>query len=484
MHQTLEDARLRKLASFHILDTPPEREFDALTALAQRLLDCPIALVSLVDQDRQWFKSAQGLGQVRETPRSQAFCAHTIHEDDLLLIEDACADPRFADNPLVQGKPHIRFYAGVPLRPHHDGYSDTLPALGSFCIIDTKPRHLSSRDLATLRDLAAVAESLLRAHATAEDAKYLAELAEERAEILDGQHRLLRQAEKLASIGSWRLSLDDGVLQWSDQVYVIHGLPIGSTPGLEEALGFYTAEEGRLIRKRLQKAMRTGEGFDFESDMIAADGRLRRVRSIGEIEFRHERPAAIIGVFQDVTDRHLREEELRHSASTDSLSGLPNRASFEQRFAETLAASKSQREPVALLLMDLDGFKAVNDSFGHAAGDEILKAIAQQRGPSRYLVALGYAGWGAGQLEAEMTGESWFLAPGDANLLFDTPARRKWAAIFAASGVDSAHLVGGAGSVQPVPARVRVARRRVRVRERLKSGKCLDMLRPICLGLS
>ncbi len=245
MHQTLEDARLRKLASFHILDTPPEREFDALTALAQRLLDCPIALVSLVDQDRQWFKSAQGMGQVRETPRNQAFCAHTIHEDDLLLIEDACADPRFADNPLVQGKPHIRFYAGVPLRPHHDGYSDTLPALGSFCVIDTKPRHLSSRDLATLRDLAAVAESLLRAHATAEDAKYLAELAEERAEILDGQHRLLRQAEKLASIGSWRLSLDDGVLQWSDQVYVIHGLPIGSTPGLEEALGFYTAEEAR-----------------------------------------------------------------------------------------------------------------------------------------------------------------------------------------------------------------------------------------------
>lgn len=378
MHQTLEDARLRKLASFHILDTPPEREFDALTALAQRLLDCPIALVSLVDQDRQWFKSAQGMGKVRETPRNQAFCAHTIHEDDLLLIEDACADARFADNPLVQGKPHIRFYAGVPLRPHHDGYSDTLPALGSFCVIDTKPRHLSSRDIATLRDLAAVAESLLRAHATAEDAKYLAELAEERAEILDGQHRLLRQAEKLASIGSWRLSLDDGVLQWSDQVYVIHGLPIGSTPGLEEALGFYTAEEGRLIRKRLQKAMRTGEGFDFESDMIAADGRLRRVRSIGEIEFRHERPAAIIGVFQDVTDRHLREEELRHSASTDSLSGLPNRASFEQRFAETLAASKSQREPVALLLMDLDGFKAVNDSFGHAAGDEILKAIAQR----------------------------------------------------------------------------------------------------------
>ena len=376
MHQTLEDARLRKLASFHILDTPPERDFDALTALARRLLDCPIALVSLVDQDRQWFKSAQGLGQVRETPRDQAFCAHTIHQDNLLVIEDASADPRFARNPLVVGKPHIRFYAGVPLRPHHDGHSDMLPGLGSLCVIDTQPRALSDEERDILRDLAAVAESLLRAHATAQDARYLAELAEERADILDGQHRLLRQAEKLAGVGSWRVSLDDGVVQWSDQVYAIHGLPIGSTPPLEEALAFYSPEEARLIEKRLRKAMRTGEGFDFETDLIAADGRMRRVRSIGEVEFRHDRPAAIVGVFQDVTERHLREEELRHSASTDSLSGLSNRASFEKRLGETLARLKRRVEPVALLLIDLDGFKAVNDSFGHAAGDDILRAMA------------------------------------------------------------------------------------------------------------
>ncbi|MBS49161.1 MAG: GGDEF domain-containing protein [Sphingobium sp.] len=376
MHQTLEDARLRKLASFHILDTPPERDFDALTALARRLLDCPIALVSLVDQDRQWFKSAQGLGQVRETPRDQAFCAHTIHQDNLLVIEDASADARFARNPLVVGKPHIRFYAGVPLRPHHDGHSDMLPGLGSLCVIDTQPRALSDEERDILRDLAAVAESLLRAHATAQDARYLAELAEERADILDGQHRLLRQAEKLAGVGSWRVSLDDGVVQWSDQVYAIHGLPIGSTPPLEEALAFYSPEEARLIEKRLRKAMRTGEGFDFETDLIAADGRMRRVRSIGEVEFRHARPAAIVGVFQDVTERHLREEELRHSASTDSLSGLSNRASFEKRLGETLARLKRRAEPVALLLIDLDGFKAVNDSFGHAAGDDILRAMA------------------------------------------------------------------------------------------------------------
>lgn len=376
MHQSLEAARLDKLASFHILDTPGEREFDALTALAQRLLDCPIALVSLVDDRRQWFKSVQGLNDVRETPREHAFCAHTIHEDELLLVEDAGRDVRFRANPLVVGNPNIRFYAGVPLRPHSEGFSDELPGIGSFCVIDTKPRRLSAEQLAILNDLAAVASSLIRAKATAEEARQMAELAEDRANVLDSQHRLLRQAEKLAGIGSWRFSLDDQQLEWSDQVYAIHGLPIGAMPTLDEALDFYAPADAQFIQDRLDQAARLGESFDFECNLRTSDGRERRVRSVGEIEFRHERPAAIVGVFQDVTDRHLREEELRHSASIDSLSGLPNRASFERHFAQALSQAEAQQEPIALLLIDLDGFKAVNDNFGHAAGDEILKNVA------------------------------------------------------------------------------------------------------------
>jgi diguanylate cyclase (GGDEF)-like protein len=378
MDQSLEAARLNKLASFHILDTLPEREFDALTALAQRLLDCPIALVSLVDERRQWFKSVQGLGDVRETPREYAFCAHTIHEDDLLMVEDARQDARFGTNPLVCGDPRIRFYAGVPLRPHSNGFADDLPGIGSFCVIDTRPRRLSAEQLAILRDLAAVASSLIQAQASAQEARDMADLAEDRANILDGQHRLFRQAEKLAGIGSWRLSLDDQRLEWSDQAYAIHGLPVGAPPTLEEALDFYTPEEAKRVQDKLAQSARLGEPFDFEADLVTANGLRRRVRSVGEIEFRHERPAAIVGVFQDVTDRHLREEELRHSASTDSLSGLPNRASFERRFAESLAAAEAQAEPVALLLIDLDGFKAVNDSFGHGAGDDVLRAIADR----------------------------------------------------------------------------------------------------------
>ena len=110
-----EAMRLAALRSLNILDTPAEERFDRITRLAQRLFDVPIALVSLVDTNRQWFKSCQGL-DASETPRSISFCGHAILEDGPLIIEDATKDQRFADNPLVTGPPDIRFYTGQPLK--------------------------------------------------------------------------------------------------------------------------------------------------------------------------------------------------------------------------------------------------------------------------------------------------------------------------------------------------------------------------------
>jgi GAF domain-containing protein len=106
-----EAARLERLRLFGILDTPPEERFDRLTRLARRLFDVPIALLSLVDDDRQWFKSKDGL-DVEETSREVAFCAHAIRNDGVMVVQDALEDERFRENPLVQGVPHIRFYAG------------------------------------------------------------------------------------------------------------------------------------------------------------------------------------------------------------------------------------------------------------------------------------------------------------------------------------------------------------------------------------
>jgi len=146
-----ESARAASLRALHVLDTPHEERFDRLTRIARRLFDAPIALVSLVDTNRQWFKSCVGLA-VSETSRDVSFCAHAILQDDIFVIPDALLDERFADNPLVVDDPHIRFYAGCPL---------SLPngsTLGTLCIIDRVPRQFSDDDRAILRDLAKLAE--------------------------------------------------------------------------------------------------------------------------------------------------------------------------------------------------------------------------------------------------------------------------------------------------------------------------------------
>lgn len=147
--------RLAALRALLILDTPPEERFDRVVRFAADEFDCPIALVSLVDENRQWFKARHGLDAC-ETGRDVSFCGHAIVSDGILVIEDAAADSRFADNPLVTGAPFIRFYAGAPLTVQ-DGQR-----VGTLCLIDTQPRRLDAVDLAilaSLRDL--VAEELV-----------------------------------------------------------------------------------------------------------------------------------------------------------------------------------------------------------------------------------------------------------------------------------------------------------------------------------
>ena len=145
-----DDKRLAALARYNILDTEGEEIFDRITLMARALFQSRIALVSLVDRDRQWFKSHGGLS-VCETPRDQAFCGYAILQPEPLIVEDATKDARFADNPLVTSDPNIRFYAGAQLRTH-DGH-----ALGTLCIIDQSPRQLQDVDVRLLKELATIA---------------------------------------------------------------------------------------------------------------------------------------------------------------------------------------------------------------------------------------------------------------------------------------------------------------------------------------
>lgn len=146
-----EQARLDELRSLEILDTQREPVFDRITRLAQQFFSVPICIISLVDEQRQWFKSCVGLN-VTETARDISFCGHAILQDEPFVINDALKDKRFADNPLVVGEPHIRFYAGCPI------ILKSGSCIGTLCIIDYKPRTLSNKNLQALKDFAAIIE--------------------------------------------------------------------------------------------------------------------------------------------------------------------------------------------------------------------------------------------------------------------------------------------------------------------------------------
>jgi diguanylate cyclase (GGDEF)-like protein len=152
-----ETDRLTALKDLDILDTPLNPSFERITRLAKKMLEVPMVAISLVDAERQWFKSEQGLNTC-ETSRDISFCAHAILQDDVFVIPDAFKDERFCDNPLVINEPHIRFYAGYPIR-NQEGYK-----VGSFCIMDHEPREISAEDIVALKDMTALVEQQLFAN--------------------------------------------------------------------------------------------------------------------------------------------------------------------------------------------------------------------------------------------------------------------------------------------------------------------------------
>jgi diguanylate cyclase (GGDEF)-like protein len=195
-----EQTRLGTLRALNILDTPPEERFDRLTRMARRVFGVSVALITLVDANRQWFKSNQG-ASVSETPRDISFCGHAILADTALVVPDARLDPRFFDNPLVSGDPQIRFYAGYPLRAYNGS------KLGTLCIIDPQPRAFTSEDLGLLTDLAAMVEQEISTYqmSTLDD---LTQLHNRRGFMALAQHALNVAARKATPCALVFLDLD------------------------------------------------------------------------------------------------------------------------------------------------------------------------------------------------------------------------------------------------------------------------------------
>lgn len=194
-----EAQRLLALRSLKILDTEAEEHFDRITRMARRMFDVPVALISFVDADRQWFKSRQGL-IASETPRDLSFCAHAILSEETLVVEDALEDERFAANPLVTADPKIRFYAGHPITAP-DGMR-----LGTLCVIDFLPRRFPDADRAVLVDLCELVEREMFAYAlsTSDELTGIANLAGFRA-VAEHALALCRRLDRPAVLARFRL---------------------------------------------------------------------------------------------------------------------------------------------------------------------------------------------------------------------------------------------------------------------------------------
>ncbi len=288
-----EPARLACLLQLQVLDSAPEPLFEQVAALAAQLCAVPVALVSLVDAQRQWFKANVGLPGLDETPRNLAFCAHAILGEGLMEVPDAALDPRFADNPLVTGGPRIRFYAGAPIAmPQGE-------RLGTVCVIDQQPRQLGALQRNALLGLAqlvatALAERrqrlALRSALDASEASYQA--------IVEGQSELV----SLASL--------DGTLRYVNSAYARF---FGRTPAQLQGLpltALVDAADRDAVLAHLQRVVSADGPVRGVNRMVSADGQERWVDWTNRhLPAQDGRPAAIHSVGRDITEQ--RQAELR-----------------------------------------------------------------------------------------------------------------------------------------------------------------------------
>lgn len=333
-----EKRRLAALIRLGLLDTPPEERFERLTRIARQHYQVQIALFTALDHDRQWFKSRQGLN-VSEIPRSVAFCEYAIRQDQIFVVEDASRDPRFCTNPLVLGSPHIRFYAGMPVR-EPSGYK-----IGSLCIIDDKPRQFSEKDLDVLRTLATmVEEELERSYLESDNSEYVP---------VSHLNRAIHHAQS--------------VFLTSDN-----------------ERSAFTQMLGDLLAL-------TGSQFGFIGEVLHEDNGTPylKIGAITNIAWSPETQA----LYQEVERRGMVFDRLDNilgqlmvteetiisnnlATNYDALTGLPNRRRLTELFVQELYEAGQRAGMVSVCFIDLDGFKTINDEHGHAVGDAMLKSVA------------------------------------------------------------------------------------------------------------
>lgn len=293
----LENERLATLDSYQIMDSPPEAAFDRLTRLAADIFDAPMATVSLIDEKRQWFKSAVGLDE-RETPRDIALCSHIVESREAMIVEDAASDSRFDCNPLVIGPPFIRFYAGYPLTARNG------MVLGTLWIGDSEMRQRPSDDeLDRLRSMAEIVMSELELRREVEQRKIAQqETAKARIE--------LELSLALSSTASWTLELSSDKITWGGAYFKIWGEDADTalTTG-DEAFARIHPEDRQRIRDAMDKAaMPDSEGYEESFRIVLPSGETRWLSGRGNYN-RNRNSDTITGINYDITETIQQQEQ-------------------------------------------------------------------------------------------------------------------------------------------------------------------------------
>ena len=289
-------------AAFHqadVFEAEPESGFDHLTALAADIFDAPIAMISLADGERHSFVSAHGLA-LKSVPAEVSFCEHTLRAGRMMIISDATADPRFAENPFVTGAPNVRFYAGAPL--HYEG-----ALIGTFCIIDVKTRDdFDAVQAGRLQKLADSVSDMLTLRKSGLAKKTVIRKLQE-------TQRKLELMEEVAGVGYWHINARTGECFWSRGVYAIHGLKRDSfQPQIDTAIQLFHPDDRAEVERCVREAMTTGGDFTFEQRLMRADGEERIVYSKGGVETGEDgKPEFIFGILQDITEQAHLEDTLR-----------------------------------------------------------------------------------------------------------------------------------------------------------------------------
>jgi diguanylate cyclase (GGDEF)-like protein/PAS domain S-box-containing protein len=351
----------------------PEPGLDSIVGLARRLFDVAHAAVSLKGAGRSWWQTANAPSDAIAS-WADSFLEHAPAAGPF-VVEDALQDPSLRHNPLVAGPPYIRFFAAAPL-PGKAG------RLGWLSLMGDRPRAFSEREAELLSLLAEEARDRLqltrlsaRLRASAGESRPGGEVLREESDRRARNETILRQVSRLARIGGWTIDLDEGAIAWSDEIYRILGIEPDIPLDLDVAMALVFEHHQKRLMDLLQRTAETGQPFETEFALQGGDEKVRWLRILGE-KVPGVPTRQLFGTVQDVTARHESEEELRRLATTDSLTGLPNRHVFGQTVEEAFSGDVSDK--VALLLLDLDEFKSVNDTLGHDAGDRLLVVLARR----------------------------------------------------------------------------------------------------------